>query len=205
MDASASARCQKCLQSGHWTFDCKNERAYKPRPSRTALLANPSLRLPEATFATDSLEAARREATAHLSGRGQEAGASDEASSSLSSSSSSSDGEGSFDSESSVLSESSSDEEDTDEEDTDDDESEAVDGNDASGNASEDDNGNSSTFSTDSDGAEDVPKRPRLDLNGLDGEEHCGSQHLSSRQERLSEPLDSYGDAVSSVRNAIPR
>ncbi len=35
----ADARCQKCLQSGHWTYDCTRERVYRPRPSRTAMLA----------------------------------------------------------------------------------------------------------------------------------------------------------------------
>jgi hypothetical protein len=42
-----STFCQKCLQSGHWTADCKNPPAYKSRPSRTALLSNPKLSLPE--------------------------------------------------------------------------------------------------------------------------------------------------------------
>ncbi|PJF19329.1 hypothetical protein PSACC_00821 [Paramicrosporidium saccamoebae] len=42
-----------CLKPGHWTFDCKNERTYRPRPSRTALLANPELRLPEADLTAD--------------------------------------------------------------------------------------------------------------------------------------------------------
>ena len=30
--------CQKCLQLGHWTYECKNERVYSSRPSRTQLL-----------------------------------------------------------------------------------------------------------------------------------------------------------------------
>lgn len=42
-----NAKCQKCLQQGHWTADCTNERIYKSRPSRTALLGNPSLKTPE--------------------------------------------------------------------------------------------------------------------------------------------------------------
>lgn len=41
---AGNAKCQKCLQNGHWTFDCKNERIYKARPSRTAMLHNPELR-----------------------------------------------------------------------------------------------------------------------------------------------------------------
>ena len=38
-----NARCQKCLQSGHWTADCTNKPAYKSRPSRSQLLRNPAL------------------------------------------------------------------------------------------------------------------------------------------------------------------
>ncbi|RYR30776.1 hypothetical protein Ahy_B01g055542 [Arachis hypogaea] len=40
-----SAQCQKCFQSGHWTYECKNERVYMSRPSRTQQLKNPKLRL----------------------------------------------------------------------------------------------------------------------------------------------------------------
>lgn len=32
------ARCQKCLQTGHWTFECPNKRAYRSRPSHTDAL-----------------------------------------------------------------------------------------------------------------------------------------------------------------------
>ena len=39
-----STTCQRCLQKGHWTADCKNPPAYKSRPSRTALLYNPALK-----------------------------------------------------------------------------------------------------------------------------------------------------------------
>ncbi|KAL2608144.1 hypothetical protein R1flu_026717 [Riccia fluitans] len=39
-----SQKCQKCLQIGHWTYDCKNDRTYLSRPSRTQLLKNPQLR-----------------------------------------------------------------------------------------------------------------------------------------------------------------
>lgn len=49
-------KCQKCLKTGHWTFDCKNERAsYISRPTRTALLSNPTLRLPEEDLAVRDL------------------------------------------------------------------------------------------------------------------------------------------------------
>ncbi|OIW17677.1 hypothetical protein TanjilG_29027 [Lupinus angustifolius] len=45
MSATGStAQCQKCFQSGHWTYECKNERVYISRPSRTQQLKNPKLR-----------------------------------------------------------------------------------------------------------------------------------------------------------------
>lgn len=39
------AQCQKCFQSGHWTYECKNERVYMSRPSRTQQLKNPKLKM----------------------------------------------------------------------------------------------------------------------------------------------------------------
>ncbi|KAI4352776.1 hypothetical protein L6164_006996 [Bauhinia variegata] len=39
-----TAQCQKCFQTGHWTYECKNERVYISRPSRTQQLKNPKLR-----------------------------------------------------------------------------------------------------------------------------------------------------------------
>lgn len=36
--------CQKCLQEGHWTYECKNERVYQSRPTRTQQLKNPRVR-----------------------------------------------------------------------------------------------------------------------------------------------------------------
>ncbi|XP_068657472.1 uncharacterized protein [Aristolochia californica] len=40
----AASQCQKCFQTGHWTYECKNERVYISRPSRTQQLKNPKLR-----------------------------------------------------------------------------------------------------------------------------------------------------------------
>jgi hypothetical protein len=54
--SAAGSKCQKCLQSGHWTADCTNERVYKARPSRTALLFNPKLKLPEETLVKDDFQ-----------------------------------------------------------------------------------------------------------------------------------------------------
>ncbi|KAF8048577.1 hypothetical protein N665_2473s0004 [Sinapis alba] len=50
MSASAvvgggGSQCQKCFQTGHWTYECKNERVYVSRPSRTLQLKNPKLRM----------------------------------------------------------------------------------------------------------------------------------------------------------------
>ncbi|KAI0283987.1 zinc knuckle-domain-containing protein [Russula aff. rugulosa BPL654] len=42
--ATSSTVCQKCLQPGHFTYECKdNTRPYISRPSRTAQLENPRL------------------------------------------------------------------------------------------------------------------------------------------------------------------
>nr|GMD84707.1 zinc finger CCHC domain-containing protein 10-like [Ipomoea batatas]GMD89290.1 zinc finger CCHC domain-containing protein 10-like [Ipomoea batatas]GME10782.1 zinc finger CCHC domain-containing protein 10-like [Ipomoea batatas] len=40
----AASQCQKCFETGHWTYECKNERVYISRPSRTQQLKNPKLR-----------------------------------------------------------------------------------------------------------------------------------------------------------------
>ncbi|CAH9109957.1 unnamed protein product [Cuscuta europaea] len=42
---SSFSQCQKCFQTGHWTYECKNERVYISRPSRTQQLKNPKLRM----------------------------------------------------------------------------------------------------------------------------------------------------------------
>ena len=33
-----TAQCQKCLEKGHWTYQCTRKRKYVERPSRTQLL-----------------------------------------------------------------------------------------------------------------------------------------------------------------------
>ena len=38
MDETKTQRCQKCLEYGHWTYECKNERKYVHRDSRTQTL-----------------------------------------------------------------------------------------------------------------------------------------------------------------------
>ncbi|KAI8089677.1 zinc knuckle-domain-containing protein [Halteromyces radiatus] len=39
--ASSHTRCQKCLEYGHWTFECKGNRTYHTRPTRTQQLSKP--------------------------------------------------------------------------------------------------------------------------------------------------------------------
>ncbi|KAG9011728.1 hypothetical protein FRB94_007718 [Tulasnella sp. JGI-2019a] len=41
--ATSSTICQKCLQTGHFTYQCKFKRPYMSRPSRTQLLEKPEL------------------------------------------------------------------------------------------------------------------------------------------------------------------
>ncbi|KAK2993815.1 hypothetical protein RJ640_027693 [Escallonia rubra] len=40
---ASGSQCQKCFQTGHWTYECKNERVYISRPSRTQQLKSPKL------------------------------------------------------------------------------------------------------------------------------------------------------------------
>ncbi|KAF1975929.1 hypothetical protein BU23DRAFT_456724, partial [Bimuria novae-zelandiae CBS 107.79] len=45
--ATPSTTCQKCLQKGHYSYECTvtaQARPYNPRPSRTQQLLNPSLK-----------------------------------------------------------------------------------------------------------------------------------------------------------------
>jgi len=41
--STSSTICQKCLGTGHFTYECKSTRPYVSRPSRTAQLENPRL------------------------------------------------------------------------------------------------------------------------------------------------------------------
>ncbi|XWS53533.1 hypothetical protein CRYUN_Cryun10bG0009500 [Craigia yunnanensis] len=45
MSTMGASQCQRCFQAGHWTYECKNERVYMSRPSRTQQLKNPKLRM----------------------------------------------------------------------------------------------------------------------------------------------------------------
>ncbi|KAF8606696.1 hypothetical protein BDV93DRAFT_417409, partial [Ceratobasidium sp. AG-I] len=41
--ATADTVCQKCLQRGHFIYECKSTQPYKSRPSRSQMLENPAL------------------------------------------------------------------------------------------------------------------------------------------------------------------
>ncbi|KAF8914954.1 zinc knuckle-domain-containing protein, partial [Mucidula mucida] len=41
--ATSSTICQKCLKTGHFTYQCKNAPVYVSRPSRTQQLEKPSV------------------------------------------------------------------------------------------------------------------------------------------------------------------
>ncbi|BEI85298.1 hypothetical protein CcaverHIS002_0506990 [Cutaneotrichosporon cavernicola] len=65
--ASSSTRCQKCLKTGHFTYECTGSRPYVARPSRTKQLRTgaglpagggrdkPSVELPEEFRSRDGL------------------------------------------------------------------------------------------------------------------------------------------------------
>lgn len=58
----AAAQCQKCFQFGHWTYECKNERVYMSRPSRTQQLKNPKLKMKlTVSYELDSPEITKEE------------------------------------------------------------------------------------------------------------------------------------------------
>ena len=41
--SAANARCQRCFQQGHWTYQCTGPAVYKARPTRTDQLLNPKV------------------------------------------------------------------------------------------------------------------------------------------------------------------
>lgn len=42
-DKDGGPTCQKCLQKGHWTFQCKNDAVYQKRPTRTKQFLDPKV------------------------------------------------------------------------------------------------------------------------------------------------------------------
>ena len=47
---NAGVVCQRCLQTGHWTYECKNVPVYKARPTRTQQLMQPKVRWKRTKF-----------------------------------------------------------------------------------------------------------------------------------------------------------
>ena len=40
------AKCQRCLEPGHWSYECQNPPAYVYRPTARAIYLNPELKKP---------------------------------------------------------------------------------------------------------------------------------------------------------------
>ena len=80
----APPKCQRCLQVGHWTYECskkETDRAYVVRPSRTQQLKNPKLAQKFADFTGDEPPDPKREYEARMDailGRSGKNGAKDE-------------------------------------------------------------------------------------------------------------------------------
>jgi len=67
-------QCQKCLLIGHWTYQCKTNAVYNHRPSRSAIMKNPTLigdpRIPNAdTPPVDPREQMRNEVSKEMAKR----------------------------------------------------------------------------------------------------------------------------------------
>ncbi|KAK9826093.1 hypothetical protein WJX81_001641 [Elliptochloris bilobata] len=95
--AAANAVCQRCLQAGHWTYECKNPASYTARPTRTQQLLNPKSRprfmdpselLPEARGAAGAGEDKKKKGSKKRKKRDSSSDSDDSSSTSDSSSSS---------------------------------------------------------------------------------------------------------------------
>merc|ERR1719150_941714 len=82
VDSAANYRCQKCLQVGHWTYDCTGARKYVQRDSRTTVMKRKT-ELPK-----DSAKKAKKDESSSDSSSSDSSSDSDSDSSSSSSSSS---------------------------------------------------------------------------------------------------------------------
>ncbi|KAI4457479.1 zcchc10 protein [Holotrichia oblita] len=101
-------RCQKCLEYGHWSYECKGKRKYVHRSSRTQILKK-KLKVIEET--NTKYESETHQSKKHHSGKdssSSSSGSSESSSDSEDSSSESESNTGSSDSESSESSSSSS-------------------------------------------------------------------------------------------------
>ncbi|CAG8533727.1 4911_t:CDS:2 [Diversispora eburnea] len=79
-------QCQRCLEYGHWTAECKNDRVYKARPTRTQQLTKPlkpiKIELPEDLMPKKDKEIADKEEKAPTSSESESSSDSSSASSS---------------------------------------------------------------------------------------------------------------------------
>ncbi|KAL0032420.1 hypothetical protein WJX79_010425 [Trebouxia sp. C0005] len=182
--AAANARCQKCQQQGHWTYECNQDYLYKSRPTRTQQLLDPKYCpkfmdarevLPEDHPAQAEPAKAPRKRRRHQSD--SSSSDSDSSSSSDSGSSSSSDSDSSSSSDGSTSSGSTS--------------SSGSDSSSSSGSSSSD---ASSSSGPSSDSQEDKPSRrshKRLSEYPVRESRHSGMQDLDrqhySRHERRSD------------------
>ena len=68
LDAS-SYRCQKCLQYGHYTYECSGKRKYLYRPSRTKIMKKqklePSVVRPPPTAASSARKSKHKTERSH--------------------------------------------------------------------------------------------------------------------------------------------
>ncbi|XP_020610770.1 zinc finger CCHC domain-containing protein 10-like isoform X1 [Orbicella faveolata] len=53
-EQAGNQRCQKCLQIGHWTYECNNKRKYLQRDSRTAVIKKKIKLMKSASENTDT-------------------------------------------------------------------------------------------------------------------------------------------------------
>ncbi|KAF2741992.1 hypothetical protein M011DRAFT_298640 [Sporormia fimetaria CBS 119925] len=75
--ANPTTQCQKCLQRGHYSYECTvsaQERPYKPRPSRTQQLLNPKLQPKLTTEVPEDLLQTKGTADAILAKKKEERG-----------------------------------------------------------------------------------------------------------------------------------
>ncbi|BES94671.1 unnamed protein product [Nesidiocoris tenuis] len=94
----APAKCQKCLESGHWTYECKGKRKFLSRASRTTLL-NKRLKQMEDGGKGDDGDPSRKKTGSEKNDSSDDSSSSSSSSSSDSSSSSSDSSSDSSDSE----------------------------------------------------------------------------------------------------------
>ncbi|KAF6210771.1 hypothetical protein GE061_013882 [Apolygus lucorum] len=61
----APPKCQKCLEAGHWTYECKGKRKFVSRASRSSLLNKRMKMLQESRSKVSSGNASRKVVLRH--------------------------------------------------------------------------------------------------------------------------------------------